>query len=107
MCLEKTVATCVNTVPVVFYSLTDQRLTAESDYLLKDAAGEAKFGVKLADALRRAKANQGKLFEGMTFYVTPKVPVEFKLLKNVVASGGGQVRVSPSPIHKSQHSTHS
>ncbi len=61
--------------------------------MLKDAAAETKFGVKLADSLRRAKANRGKLFEGMTFYVTPKVPVEFKLLKNVVASGGGQVSI--------------
>lgn len=27
----------------------------------------------------------------MTFYVTPKVPVDVKLLKNVVMAGGGQV----------------
>ena len=46
----------------------------------------------LADALERAKQNAGKLFSGITFYVTPKVPVDSKLLKNVVAANGGQVR---------------
>ena len=43
--------------------------------------------------IRRAKANKGKLFDGLTFYVTPKTPFDVKLLKNVVAAGGGQVSI--------------
>ena len=42
-------------------------------------------------SLRRAKELGGKLLTGQTFYVTPKVPVDAKLLKNVVNACGGQV----------------
>lgn len=72
-------------------------VAAEKDFLLKDEAGEKKYGFKLAQALRRAKANRGKLLEGKTFYVTPKVAVDKKLLKHVVNACGGQVSTqSPS-----------
>ena len=64
---------------------------AEEDYPLHDPIGESKFGVKLADVLRRRQRTKGKLFENLIFYVTPKVPVDIKLLKNVVTAGGGQV----------------
>jgi mediator of DNA damage checkpoint protein 1 len=65
---------------------------AEGEYLLEDTVNEKKFNFKLADALQRAKKIGGRLFAGHTFYVTPKVPVDLKLLRNVVTSGGGQVR---------------
>lgn len=58
---------------------------------MEDPENEAKFGFKLFEALQRAKSNGGRLFEGMTFHVTPKVKVDTKLLKNVVNAGGGQV----------------
>ena len=57
-----------------------------------DPDNEKRYGYKLVDALARAKKQGRKLFEGKTFYVTPKVPVDSKLLKNVVAANGGQVR---------------
>jgi hypothetical protein len=66
-------------------------LTAEDDHLLEDVDNEEKYNFKLTDALRRAKKTRGRLFAGHTFYVTPKVPVDLKLLRNVVISGGGQV----------------
>ena len=53
--------------------------------------GENKYGVDLKQSLRRAKELGGKLLAGQTFYVTPKVPVDTKLLKNVVNACGGQV----------------
>lgn len=61
--------------------------------MLQDIANEKKFKFTLSDALRRAKANRAGVFDGLTFYVTPKVPVDIKLLKAVVAAGGGQVSV--------------
>lgn len=67
----------------------DLKRTAEDTFVLKDPDNEDKFGFRLADALQRAKANAGKLFAGHTFYVTPHVPVDSKLLKNVVAACGG------------------
>ena len=38
--------------------------------------------------MARAKKLGGKLFAGKTFYVTPKIPVDSKLLKNVVIDHG-------------------
>lgn len=61
------------------------------DYVIEDESTEDKYNFVLADALKRAKKNAGKLFGGITFYVTSKVPVETKLLKNVVSANGGQV----------------
>ncbi|KAI0344360.1 hypothetical protein BDW22DRAFT_1355739 [Trametopsis cervina] len=58
---------------------------------LNDYENEKKYGFKLAEAVKRSKAQKGKLFEGKVFYVTPKVPVDAKLLKNVVTAGGGQI----------------
>ena len=65
--------------------------TAEKDFILHDSKGENKYGVDLMQSLRRAKELGGKLLTGQTFYVTPKVPVDAKLLKNVVNACGGQV----------------
>lgn len=59
--------------------------------MLKDKEGENKYGVELLDALRRAKEYHGKMLEGHTFYVTPRVPVDTKLLKSVVNACGGVV----------------
>lgn len=63
--------------------------------MIKDEETEKKYNFVLADALKRARRNAGKLFAGITFYVTSKVPVETKLLKNVVTANGGQVRSVP------------
>ncbi|TFY50748.1 hypothetical protein EVJ58_g10905, partial [Rhodofomes roseus] len=71
-------------------SFSVKELLPEDKFLLKDPANEGKFGFKLTDALVRARANGGKLFKGLTFYVTPHVPVDSKLLKNVVSACGGQ-----------------
>ena len=66
-------------------------LLAEKGFALHDSTGENKYGVDLMQSLRRAKELGGKLLAGQTFYVTPKVPVDTKLLKNVVNACGGQV----------------
>jgi mediator of DNA damage checkpoint protein 1 len=61
--------------------------------MLQDFANEQKYAVKLSDALCRAKTVGCHLFENHVFYVTPKVPIDVSLLKNVVNAGGGQVSV--------------
>ncbi|KAG6853738.1 hypothetical protein C0991_001873 [Blastosporella zonata] len=63
----------------------------ERKYLLRDKTNEKKFDFVLADALSRAKELRGTLFSKMEFYITPKVPVQLQLLKNVVTACGGQV----------------
>jgi hypothetical protein len=84
---------------------------AEAEFALDDTENEKRYGYKLADALARAKTSGRKLFEGKAFYVTPKVPVDAKLLKAVVTAGGGQVRFYdirglPAPLMM-QIATHS
>jgi len=67
---------------------------AEKDYSLKDRETEAKYAFKMTKTLERARKNKGKLLEGKTFYLTQKVDVDKKLMKNVVAAHGGTVRAS-------------
>ncbi|TFK35317.1 hypothetical protein BDQ12DRAFT_714751 [Crucibulum laeve] len=68
-----------------------KRLLPEEEYPLIDKDGENKYNLVLTDALEKAKHLNGKLFDRKTFYVTPKIPVDIKLLKNVVTACGGQV----------------
>ncbi|KAJ7703113.1 hypothetical protein B0H17DRAFT_1041781 [Mycena rosella] len=72
-------------------SAAANKLLPEKDYILDDKINEEKWHFRLVDAMARAKEVGGKLFENMTFYVTPKVPVEINLLKNVVTAQGGKV----------------
>lgn len=76
-------------------SAAAKQLLPPDRYFLVDSQNEAKYNFKLSQALRRANENGGKLFAGMVFYVTPKVNVDKKLLKNVVAAHGGQIRIQP------------
>ncbi|KAF9051195.1 hypothetical protein BDZ89DRAFT_1057049 [Hymenopellis radicata] len=55
---------------------------------------EAKYDFTLDESLARAKESQGRLFRNTLFYITSKVPVDFKLLKNVVVAFGGEVTKS-------------
>ena len=69
--------------------------TAEDQFIVQDEETEERYNFKLVEAVERAKENKGKLFAGIQFYVTPKVPVDTKLLRNVVTANGGQVRMLP------------
>jgi hypothetical protein len=62
--------------------------------MIRDEAAEAKYHMKLGEALERAKTLKGTLFKDQTFYVTPKTRVDFKLLKNVVHAHSGNVSLS-------------
>ncbi|KAI0630063.1 hypothetical protein C8Q77DRAFT_1063909 [Trametes polyzona] len=72
-------------------SAATKKLLPEEKYMINDPETERKYGFKLAESLKRAKKNAGRLFTGKTFYVTPRVPVDSKLLKNVVTANGGQL----------------
>lgn len=73
-------------------SITAKRLLPTNKYVLADPISETKWKFELVDALKRAKANRGQLFAGKVFYVTNKVPLDKKLLKNVILAHGGQIR---------------
>ena len=74
--------------------------------MLADPVNEKKWKFNLVDALTRAKENKGQLFAGKIFYVTNKVPLDKKLLKNVISAHGGQVSWSQSSLKTCRsHST--
>lgn len=75
-------------------SIQSGKLLAEHDYLLSDVAAERKWNFKFSEALQRSKQKDRgpQLFKQLTFYLTPKVPIDHKLLKAVVSSAGGQVQ---------------
>lgn len=67
---------------------------AEDDYLLQDPDTEHKYKFKLVDALERArqlKKKKKKLLQGHFFYITPGVPANFNVLKNVLHALGAEV----------------
>ncbi|KAH8977291.1 hypothetical protein EDB86DRAFT_2908524 [Lactarius hatsudake] len=73
-------------------SITAKKLLPTDKYVLADRISEMKWKFELVDALKRAKANRGQLFAGKVFYVTNNVPLDKKLLKNVILAHGGQIR---------------
>ncbi|KAJ7783264.1 hypothetical protein B0H16DRAFT_1357900 [Mycena metata] len=72
-------------------SAAANKLLSEDDYILVDKEIEKKWKFRLPEAMARAKEVGGKLFENKSFYITPKVSVDTKLLKNVVTSQGGKL----------------
>ncbi|KIJ57442.1 hypothetical protein HYDPIDRAFT_104235, partial [Hydnomerulius pinastri MD-312] len=72
----------------------------EDSYMLSDPAAEKKWNFKFSDAITRSKGPDGgtNLFKNMTFYVTPKVSVDIKLLKKIVLAGGGKVQTTNPTI---------
>jgi hypothetical protein len=75
---------------------------AVDKYVLADPVNEKKWNFKLADALKRARENKGQLFAGKVFYVTNRVPLDKKLLKNVISAHGGQVSSHHSATNLSE-----
>ena len=73
----------------------DARYAAEKDYLLSDSVAEKKWKFDFAEALERSKQKDcgPQLFKQKLFYLTPKVPIDSRLLKAVVQSAGGQVGI--------------
>jgi hypothetical protein len=71
--------------------------TAEKDYFLHDPDVERKHNFKLSECLQRAKElknNNKKLLKGHFFYFTPNVPIDHKMLKNVLHALGAEVPLS-------------
>ncbi|KAG1736678.1 BRCT domain-containing protein, partial [Suillus paluster] len=76
------------------------KLLPETDFLISDPESERKWNFKLSTSLERAKredCGEG-LLKGMSFYVTPKVDIDLKLLKAVVASAGGQIQTAKPTV---------
>ncbi|KAK0212813.1 hypothetical protein DFS33DRAFT_1284670 [Desarmillaria ectypa] len=79
-------------------SVVSNKLLPEDDYLLQDQTNERKYDFQLSHAVAKARTLKGQLFAKMVFYVTAKVSVDHKLLKNVVTAFGGQISTQTPTI---------
>ena len=60
------------------------------DFALKDTEGEKRLGLKLTDALKRAKANKQQLLQDFTIYCTENIRGGFDTYKSIVEVNGGK-----------------
>ena len=73
-------------------------LPAEQDFLLVDHATEAKYSFEMTETIKKARDNEGRLLEGITFYITPLVDVDQQMMKSIVAAHGGKVHFFTGPL---------
>ncbi|KAI1004062.1 hypothetical protein K3495_g4153 [Podosphaera aphanis] len=69
--------------------LKEKEIPSVDDYLLNDLENEKKFGVKLKDALSRARANKYGLLRRIPIYCTDSVPNQPETYKDIVEANGG------------------
>jgi hypothetical protein len=62
------------------------RFLPTEDFLLNDTEGEARLGLRLADALKRAKKNNRHLLAYETIYCTPNV---YDIYRAIIEANGG------------------
>ncbi|KAL2170215.1 hypothetical protein VTG60DRAFT_5083 [Thermothelomyces hinnuleus] len=63
------------------------------DHLLVDKANEARFGVTIDKAVRRARANRGRLLWGVPIYCTADIPNGVDAYKNIAEANGAIFKV--------------
>ena len=69
--------------------LARNMLLQPEDYPLKDEEGERQYRMKLPEALKRARSNQGRLLDHQSIYVTESVRGGFDIYKAIVEANGG------------------
>ncbi|KAF8335877.1 uncharacterized protein EI90DRAFT_3287772 [Cantharellus anzutake] len=74
------------------------RLLGEESYWIQDKEKETQFNFNLKATL--TKDRSVPVFDGITFYTTEKIGMDFDTLKHVVTSAGGQLLKSLSPSAK-------
>lgn len=73
--------------------VTSSTVPDPSDFILVDKAAERRFGVVLADAVARAKANRRRLLAGVAVYCTEGIPNGGDTYRSIVESNGGEFAV--------------
>lgn len=67
----------------------------EDDFPIEDA--KAKFGVTVADVLKRRDTSKGQLFHNHTFFLTSGLDDKLKdTMRSVILANGGKVRCNKS-----------
>jgi hypothetical protein len=73
--------------------LSSNKLPDTSKYVLVDRDNEKRFGVKLADAVKRAQKNKRALLAGTAVFATPSIPNGTDTYKSIVEANGGEFAV--------------
>lgn len=73
--------------------VTSSAVPEPSDFILVDKPAEKRFGVVLADAVGRAKANKRRLLRGVAVYCTEGIPNGLDTYRSIVESNGGEFAV--------------
>lgn len=73
--------------------ITSNTVPEPKDFILVDKAAEKRFGVVLADAVARAKANKRRLLAGVAVFCTENIPNGGETYKSIVESNGGDFAV--------------
>ena len=69
--------------------LKQNKLLRPADYPLIDKAGEKTYHIKITDAVKRAKANKGRLLKGQTIYITQDVKGGPDTYRDIIETNGG------------------
>ena len=73
--------------------VTSSTVPETKDFILVDKPAEKRFGVVLADAVTRAKANKRGLLKGVAVYCTEGIPNGMDTYRSIVESNGGEFAV--------------
>ena len=73
--------------------VTSSGVPDPKNFILVDKPAEKRFGVVLADAVARAKANKCRLLAGVAVYCTEGIPNGEDTYKSIVESNGGEFAV--------------
>lgn len=73
--------------------LAQDQICDPNDFLLQDREHEKMWNFRLADALKRAESNAGKLLQGRSIYCTEDVRGGFDTYKSIVETNGGTCRL--------------
>lgn len=69
--------------------IKDGAVPDATGFVLKDTSNEKKFGLKLKDAVARAKANKRSLLRHVPIYCTEDIPNKPETFKDIVLANGG------------------
>ncbi|WFC95304.1 regulator of Ty1 Transposition [Malassezia brasiliensis] len=83
-----------------------KQLVDTTPYALHDAEKEAKWSMRLSDALARSAAHPGALLHGHTFYVSRSVQPSRDVLQRVIEAAGGHVLPLSSATARSVAQVH-
>ena len=73
--------------------LSSSSMPSTNSFILQDKANEKRFNIKLAEVVKRAKANSRCLLRGIAVYCAEGIPNGPETYKSIVEANGGEFSV--------------